>query len=86
MCSLDGRGKCKSLFHRKEGGAPSRPYIDIVTPFGAKRPLCGRTPLLRPLAILAIETSMRRGELLDLRWNLLDLRHAVVPSAADKKW
>jgi integrase len=34
----------------------------------------GRTPLLKPLIILAIETAMRRGELLDLRWQYLDLK------------
>jgi integrase len=32
----------------------------------------GRTPLLRPLIILAIETAMRRGELLDLSWQHID--------------
>lgn len=30
-------------------------------------------PLLRPLLILAVETGMRRGELLDLRWESIDL-------------
>jgi integrase len=37
----------------------------------------GRTPLLRPLVILAIETGMRRGELLNLRWEYVDLRLGV---------
>jgi integrase len=37
----------------------------------------GRTPLLRPLVILAIETAMRRGELLDLRWAHVDVRLCV---------
>jgi integrase len=37
----------------------------------------GRTPLLRPLIILAIETAMRRGELLDLRWEHVDLKLRV---------
>lgn len=41
----------------------------------------GRTPLLKPLIILAIETGMRRGELLDLRWEHVDatLRVAHLP-------
>src|SRR4029453_16648401 len=33
----------------------------------------GRTPLMKPLIILAIETAMRRGEMLDLRWQHIDL-------------
>ncbi len=37
----------------------------------------GRTPLLKPLLILAIETGMRRGELLDLRWKHIDLTKRV---------
>jgi integrase len=37
----------------------------------------GRTPLLRSLIILAIETAMRRGELLDLRWEHVDLKLCV---------
>lgn len=32
----------------------------------------GRTPLLKPLVVLAIETGMRRGELLELRWQHID--------------
>ncbi len=37
----------------------------------------GRTPLLRPLIILAIETGMRRGELLDLRWQHIDFKLSI---------
>ena len=37
----------------------------------------GRTPLLRPLIVTAIETGMRRGELLALRWEDLDLKSGV---------
>lgn len=37
----------------------------------------GRTPLLKPLLVLAIETGMRRGELLDLRWKHVDLTKRV---------
>jgi integrase len=37
----------------------------------------GRTPLLKPLIIMAIETGMRRGELLDLRWEHVDLKQGV---------
>jgi integrase len=37
----------------------------------------GRTPLLKPLIIVAIETGMRRGELLDLRWEHVDLTKRV---------
>lgn len=38
----------------------------------------GRTPLLKPLIILAIETGMRRGELLSMRWKDVDLDRRVV--------
>lgn len=37
----------------------------------------GRTRLLRPLIVLAIETGMRRGELLDLHWEHIDLERRV---------
>src|SRR5450759_2633863 len=37
----------------------------------------GRTPLLRPLIVVAIETGMRRGELLDLSWEHVDLKRCV---------
>jgi integrase len=34
----------------------------------------GRNPWLRPLIVLAIETAMRRGELVELRWDHVDLQ------------
>ena len=37
----------------------------------------GRTPLLKPLLVLAIETAMRRGELLGLRWEHVDFETRV---------
>jgi integrase len=37
----------------------------------------GRTPLMKPLIILAIETAMRRGEMLDLQWQHVDLMRCV---------
>jgi integrase len=37
----------------------------------------GRTPLLKPLIVLAIETGMRRGELLELSWEHVDLKLRV---------
>lgn len=39
----------------------------------ALRPLGRRSPWMRPLVILALETAMRRGELLALRWPDIDL-------------
>ena len=37
----------------------------------------GRTPLMKPLIVLAIETAMRRGELLELQWQHVDLVRRV---------
>ena len=37
----------------------------------------GRTPLLKPLLVLALETAMRRGELLSLDWQHIDLNRCV---------
>jgi integrase len=37
----------------------------------------GRVPYLRPLIELAVETGMRRGELLGLRWEHIDLEKRV---------
>jgi len=38
----------------------------------------GRTPLMKPLIILAVETGMRRGEMLGLQWNQIDLDKRIV--------
>ena len=38
----------------------------------------GRTPLLKPLVILAVETGMRRGELLGRRWEQVHLAKRIV--------
>jgi len=38
----------------------------------------GRTPLLKQLVILAIETGMRRGEMLGLRWEHVHLAKRIV--------
>jgi integrase len=45
----------------------------------------GRTPLMKPLIILAIETAMRRGEMLDLQWQHVD-RSLRGPPAPDQEW
>lgn len=37
-----------------------------------------RNPLLRPLIVLALETAMRRGELLAIRWADVDARLSVI--------
>src|SRR5664279_272354 len=37
----------------------------------------GRTPFLKPLIVVAIETGMRRGELLGLRWEHVDFKRCV---------
>ncbi len=37
-----------------------------------------RTPLMRPLLILALETGMRRGELLAMEWKHVDLNRCTV--------
>lgn len=36
-----------------------------------------RNPYLKPLVMLALETAMRQGELLDLRWEHVDLRKRI---------
>jgi integrase len=38
----------------------------------------GRTPLMKPLIIIAIETGMRRGEILGLRWEHVDFTRRTV--------
>lgn len=47
----------------------------------ASAPVGRRSPWLQPLIILALETAMRRGELLALRWEhvSLDKRTALLP-------
>ena len=38
----------------------------------------GRNPWMKPLIILAVETGMRRGEILGLRWEHVDLERRIV--------
>jgi integrase len=38
----------------------------------------GRTPLLKPLIVLALETAMRRGELVGITWSDVDLHRRIV--------
>lgn len=40
-------------------------------------PLGRRNPLMRPLVLLALETAMRRGELLALKWRHVDLPRQI---------
>lgn len=42
------------------------------------------SPLLRPLLVLALETAMRRGEILSLRWDCIDLELRVARLAQTK--
>lgn len=37
-----------------------------------------RNPIMQPLVVVAIETAMRRGELLSLRWNHVHLERRVI--------
>jgi integrase len=37
----------------------------------------GRSPYMRPLIVLAIETAMRQGEMLSLTWNDVDLEKRI---------
>lgn len=46
--------------------------LDELAPTGR------RNPLMQPLAIVAIETAMRRGELLSLRWEHVHLERRVI--------
>jgi integrase len=48
-----------------------RRLLDELAPAGR------RNPWMRPLVLLALETAMRRGELLALRWNKVDLARRV---------
>ena len=38
----------------------------------------GRNPWMKPIIILAVETGMRRGEILDMRWEHIDLERRIV--------
>ena len=44
----------------------------------------GRNPWMKPLVILAVETGMRRGEILGLRWEHVDLERRIVHLAITK--
>lgn len=41
-------------------------------------PIGRRNPIMQPLVVVAIETAMRRGELLNLRWNHVHLERRVI--------
>lgn len=60
-------GRDRVLSHEEE-----RQLLEALAPTGR------RNPLMQPLAVLAVETAMRRGELLGLRWRDVDLTRRVV--------
>ena len=49
-----------------------------------KRLLACCNPLLRPIVVTALHTGMRKGEILDLTWNRVDLENGVL-AVADSK-
>jgi integrase len=50
----------------------------------ALEPVGRRNPLMRPLVTMAIETAMRRGELLSLRWEYIDLHERTAKLLTSK--
>lgn len=46
--------------------------LDVLAPIGR------RNPIMQDLVIVAIETAMRRGELLGMRWDHVNLEHRTV--------
>jgi integrase len=70
---------------RKPSTPPGRTRVLVLDEearlVDAVRPVGRRNPLMMPLVQLALETAMRRGELLRLRWEHIDLdrRTALLP-------
>jgi integrase len=62
---------------RKPPAPPGRDRVmsdaEEVSLLEALRPTGRRSPWMRPLVVLALETAMRRGELLALRWDDVNL-------------
>lgn len=52
--------------------------VRYLTPDEAGRLVVACAPHLRPLVLLALNTGMRRGEVVGLRWSEVDLSRAVV--------
>jgi len=67
---------------RKPSSPPGRDRIlsadEETRLIAAAAPAGRRNPLLQPLLLMALETAMRRGELLGLRWEHVDLPRRCV--------
>jgi integrase len=67
---------------RKPNMPPGRDRVlsqaDEITLLAELLPTGRRNPLMSPLVVIAIETAMRRGEILRLRWEHVDLDHQTV--------
>jgi len=67
---------------RKPAMPPGRDRVlspsEEVTLLVELAPVGRRNPLMWPLVVLALETAMRRGELLGMRWEYIDLERQTV--------
>lgn len=61
-----------------------RPYkeelipVRIMTPDERRRLLAACPESLRPIVVMALKTGMRKGEILNLKWERVDLTHQII--------
>jgi integrase len=82
-------------YARKSGKIPSNPLAAVallrkpnvrrvlIDEDEAERLVSGAEELLRPIILVAYDTGMRRGEVLKLRWDQVDLREGCLRLAAE---
>ncbi|MBK4769133.1 MAG: site-specific integrase [Pantoea sp. Morm] len=70
--------KCDDVVQPVKLPPPRKPRVKIIEPLEYQMLLDAISPRIKPIVILAYETAMRRGEILSIRPEMVDLRRRVL--------